>query len=285
MDSAQPTPFPNEPQPTFIPAAPWVWTGSLLCGDILSIVAFVSFPLLTFYGRRFFPLILSTSSMIAAGYFAFLLIGFYAHLNPMMEGILVAVAGVAALIASMAAPDIGVFSLGAIAGALLSNLALHFMRLPLGYLVDELWFRLLFVSIPAVLIGILAVSALSYSIRAISAFVGSYLLVASLSRFLWRVGASNSAPLDPPTFFGPLDLTSQTPSQVFTVSLALTYSLLALWGVLTIIGLVAQYHSTYEYKSIDRIHVNGSEYRRVRINENPDDPQRIIAAHSSYQQS
>lgn len=269
------------------PIPEWTWTGSLICGDVLAGIAFITFPLLTFYGSKFFNASLAFSATTASAFLTYLLIGYYAHLNPMMEAILVCVAGACAAIAALSVADVGIFVLGAMAGALAANLVLHFLRIPLDYIVDAIWFKLLFVLAPAVLFGIVAVTALHYSIRLITSFVGSYFLVASLSRFLWRLGASESAPFDPPTFFGPFDITGRTVNQggaPNNISAALTYSLLAVWLILSIIGLVSQYHTSYEYKPIaERISVNGAEYRRIHINDDMNDPQQLIHAHSSYQ--
>ena len=49
-----------------------------------------------------------------------------------MEYILVGVAGGVAFIAVMAAVDVGLFIVGATAGALMANLVLHFVRIPIG---------------------------------------------------------------------------------------------------------------------------------------------------------
>jgi hypothetical protein len=49
-----------------------------------------------------------------------------------MEYILVGVAAGVAFIVVMAAIDVGLFIVGAAAGALMANLVLHFVRIPIG---------------------------------------------------------------------------------------------------------------------------------------------------------
>ena len=128
-----------------------------------------------------------------------------------MEYILVGVAAGATFIAVMAAIDLGVFLLGAAGGALLANLALHFVRLPTEF-QHEFIFRALFLLVPAIALGLATVYLINFLIRPMSAFVGSYFLAASLSRGLSRLGLAASAPFDPPVFFGPLELASDNPS-------------------------------------------------------------------------
>ena len=149
----------------------------------------------------------------------------------------------------------------------MANLVLHFVRIPLELITHEFLFRLLFLLVPAVLLGLLAVYAVHFLIRPLSAFVGAYLLTASLSRFLWRMGLAAAAPLDPPTFFGPLDLTTTNPTPAFTSSLLLSYGLVLLWLILALVGVVVQYHNEYAYTEIDSINVDGKVYRRAPFEE------------------
>ena len=132
-------------------------------------------------------------------------------------------------------------------------------------ITHEFLFRLLFLLIPGVGLGLLTLWLINFLIRPVSAFVGAYLLAASLSRLLARLGLSASAPLDPPVFFGPLDLTSPNPTPAFTVSLLLSYALVVLWLAVALAGVVAMYHSEFAYTEIERIHVDGKEYRRVNM--------------------
>jgi len=241
------------------------WTGSVVDGDILAAVALFFFPLLTFYGRKQLVTSVTAGSIIVAAYIAYILLGFYAHLTPALEYIIVGVAAGVTFIAVLAAIDVGLFLVGATAGALMANLVLHFVRIPLELITHEFLFRVLFLVIPAVLLGLLTVHMINFLIRPMSAFVGAYLLTASLSRLLARLGLSQSAPLDPPVFFGPLDLTSPNPTPAFTVSLLLSYALVVLWLVVALSGIVVMYHSEFAYTEIERIHVDGKEYRRVNV--------------------
>ena len=197
--------------------------------------------------------------------------------------------------------DLGKFLVGAAAGALVANLILHFVRIPLGHIsratppapappplsptvsphrrllfplpvpsdliTHEFLFRLLFLAVPAVVLGLLTVYLTHFLIRPVSAFVGSYFLSASLSRFIWRMGLSTSAPLDPPTFFGPLDLTTANPTPAFTSSLLLSYGLVVLWLVIGLVGVVVQYHNELHYTEIDSINVDGKVYKRAPFDE------------------
>ena len=116
-------------------------------------------------------------------------------------------------------------------------------------------------------LGLLTVYLTHFLIRPVAAFVGSYLLSASLSRFLFRMQLATSAPLDPPTFFGPLDLTTPNPTPAFTTSLLLSYALVVLWLVLTLVGIVTQYHNEWQYTEIESINVDGKVYRRAPFDE------------------
>ena len=240
------------------------WTGGLLDGDILAACAFFFFPLVTFYGRKQLAASITASSCLIVAYTAYILLGYYAHLTPLMEYILLGVAAGATFIAVMAAIDLGVFLLGAAGGALLANLALHFVRLPTEF-QHEFLFRLLFLAIPAIALGLATVYLINFLIRPMSAFVGAYFLADSLSHGLSRLGLASSAPFDPPVFFGPLELASDNPAPAFTASLLLSYALLVLWLTLTVVGVVTMYHSEYRYEEIERISVDGKEYRRVNV--------------------
>jgi len=254
------SPVPRPPHP---PSAPGSWTGDPLDGDVLAAIAFLLFPLLCFYGRRHFHSGVTLCSMLVVAYISYVLLGYVAHVSPGMEWILVGVSALATFTAVIAAADLGVFIVGAAAGALMGNLVLHFVSIPETLIPDELWFRLLCVVIPAVAVGALTLSLTTYSIRIVSSFVGAYLLVASLSRLLLRLGLSVSAPFDPHVFFGPLSLLSMNPAPAFNSSLLLSYTLVTLWLVVSLVGVLVQYHQQYEYKEIERIRVNGHEYRRV----------------------
>ena len=243
---------------------PYDWTGGVLDGDILAACAFFFFPLVTFYGRKQLAASITAASCLIVAYTAYILLGYYAHLAPLMEYILLGVAAGATFIAVLAAIDFGVFLLGAAGGALIANLALHFVRLPTEF-QHEFIFRLLFLLVPAVLLGLATVYLINFLIRPMSAFVGSYFLAASLSRGLARLGLATSAPFDPPVFFGPLLLASDNPAPAFTASLLLSYALLVLWLTLTVVGVVTMYHSEYRYDEIERIQVDGKEYRRVTV--------------------
>jgi hypothetical protein len=111
--------------------------------------------------------------------------------------------------------------------------------------------------------GLLTLYMINFLIRPVCAFVGAYLLVAGLSRLIARLGLAVSAPLDPPVFFGPLDLLSPNPTPAFTVSLLLSYALVVLWLCVAAAGILVMYHSEFAYTEIERIHVDGKEYRRV----------------------
>ena len=243
---------------------PYDWTGGVMDGDILAACAFFFFPLVTFWGRKQLAASITASSCLIVAYTAYVLLGYYAHLTGLMEYILVGVAAGATFIAILAAIDLGVFLLGAAGGALLANLALHFVRLPSEF-QHEFIFRLLFLLVPAIVLGLATVYLINFLIRPMSAFVGSYFLAASLSRGLKRLGLAASAPFDPPVFFGPLELASDNPAPAFTASLLLSYALLVLWLTLTVVGVVTMYHSEYRYEEIERISVDGKEYRRVNV--------------------
>ena len=133
--------------------------------------------------------------------------------------------------------------------------------------MHEFLFRLLFLLVPAVALGLLTVYLTHFLIRPVAAFVGAFLLSASLSRFLFRMGLTTSAPLDPPTFFGPLDLTTPNPTPAFTSSLLLSYALVVLWLILTLVGIVTQYHNELSYTEIESINVDGKVYRRAPFDE------------------
>ena len=130
-------------------------------------------------------------------------------------------------------------------------------------ITHEFVFRLLFLLIPALAMGLLTIYMINFLIRPVCAFVGAYLLAASLSRLIARLGLAASAPLDPPVFFGPLELLSPNPTPAFTVSLLLSYALVLLWLCVAAAGILVQYHSEFAYTEIERIHVDGKEYRRV----------------------
>ena len=155
-------------------------------------------------------------------------------------------------------------------------------------ITHEFLFRLLFLAIPAVVLGLFCVQLTAFLIRPVSAFVGSYFLAASLSRFLSRMQLTTSAPLDPPVFFGPLDLATENPTPAFTSSLLVSYALVVLWLVLGLVGVVVQYHSELGYESIT---VDGMVYRRAPFDDEAHYGLRTVggnhhqhpAAHKTYQ--
>jgi len=213
------------------------------------------FPLFTFYGQRLFIHVLSLASALGGAYGTYVLLlktgGYDAMPHPVSD-LLIVTAGLTLGSLAWLVEHVGMFALGAVSGALGSNLVYQYVVM-LDTVRDIDAVHISVIATTACLAGITLVILRLDIERIVTAFAGSYFGVASLDYFLTLVGREKGfAPLDSnPTFWPSYFFESNARFECASV---LCYVLLGVWGCLFISGVLVQYlvtsRSTGKYEPL-----------------------------------
>eukprot|EP01006_Ploeotia_vitrea_P033495 TRINITY_DN65566_c3_g3_i1.p1 TRINITY_DN65566_c3_g3~~TRINITY_DN65566_c3_g3_i1.p1 ORF type:complete len:262 (+),score=97.29 TRINITY_DN65566_c3_g3_i1:37-786(+) len=202
--------------------------------DVLAIAFLCVFPFFTFLGEKVFKPTVAGAGFATLGYGMFWATREVAGLSDSARLGLVLAAGVVGAVVVVSVYKAGVFLSGAVAGALLFNLAYQVVVTQTHVQHPSIEAHYIAVGLAAVVGGVLAVKWFKYAVRVMTAMIGSYMGVAGVSHFISRGNEKATDSLSPRVFF--------SHSESFQCQDDACYALLGAWGVLFVLGMMVQFH-------------------------------------------
>lgn len=212
---------------------------SLSDSDFLSLLMFFTSFLLLFAGQKLLRPSLTTASTLLAAYTTHLLLLAYPLSIPSsLSYLLVFSAGLAGAVASLILVEIGIILMGILFGLIMASLSYHLFHQWAAIQDHEEVIRLLYMICLALASAMVSLFCLRPVLKFITAFIGSYFMVASISHFLYRIGLFPLESFIPEHFFS-----SPSNFQCLhgdTTVLSICYGYGVVWVILFVTGLVFQ---------------------------------------------
>ena len=134
---------------------------------------------------------------------------------------------------------VGIFALGALSGATVSNLVFQFATVTREGVEGTAWLHISVVAAGAALLGVVMILVKHDLKRVLTSFVGSYFFVSGVDYYLYFIGQHLE---EPPSFLpcSPRLWPSVFFKSGFECSSALCYVLLGSWALLFLAGVIVQ---------------------------------------------
>jgi hypothetical protein len=223
---------------------------------VLPIIMMVCALPICFFGAKLFKATVGVLGFLLGAYGSFLALDamkeYIGELSISVGMIIICVCGVIAAATLVCLYSFSVFTVGALGGGLLANMIYVIVIGNMEY-PDYLYVRIPAIMVVALIGGLLAIKFMEIVLKAVTPFVGGYMLVAGVDYFgraafgWWRTSPFDPSPKG--SFFG-------HPEKALREEPAHVGGLLGLWAVLVVLGLCVQ------YRQKDKKHV-GSRYRRA----------------------